>query len=270
MRTRVCTTVTAASTTELRRRRDEAADADLVELRLDTVSDPNVAGALADRRGPVIVTCRAAWEGGAFAGSEEERRRLLGDALALGAEFVDIEWRAGFDDLVSIDGGRRIVLSSHEFGGVPADLEARLRAMRATGAGVAKLAVQTTRLADTLPLFELGPRASREGGVVLLGMGEAGLATRILASRIGSAWTYAGDQREIGQLPAAALVGQYRIPRHRAGDRAVRHRRAGPSRIRCRRPCTTPLFDGRAATRCICLWPRPTSMTSSRSPARWG
>src|SRR5580765_7746072 len=96
----LCVTVTAPTTAELRRRRDEVEDADLIELRLDSVSDPNVAGALAGRRRPVIVTCRPKWEGGSFAGSEEERKRILGDALAHGAEYVDIEWRAHFDDLI--------------------------------------------------------------------------------------------------------------------------------------------------------------------------
>src|SRR5262245_65852738 len=105
----LCVTVTAATTAELRRQRDEVADADLVELRLDTVADPDVAGALAGRRVPAIVTCRPAWEGGHFRGSEEERRRLLTEALALGAEVVDIEWRAPFDDLVGRRGGRPLV-----------------------------------------------------------------------------------------------------------------------------------------------------------------
>src|SRR6266852_698940 len=108
----LCVTVTAPTTAELRHRRDEVAGADLVELRLDSVSDPNVAGALAGRRRPVIVTCRPEWEGGGFRGSEEERRRLLTEALALGAEYVDLEWRAPFDDLLAQTRGRRIVVSS--------------------------------------------------------------------------------------------------------------------------------------------------------------
>jgi 3-dehydroquinate dehydratase len=32
------------------------------------------------------VTCRPAWEGGGFTGSEEDRKRMLADALSLGAE----------------------------------------------------------------------------------------------------------------------------------------------------------------------------------------
>src|SRR5262252_2467486 len=152
----LCVTVTAETTAELRARRDAVVDADLVELRLDTVRDPAAAAALDGRRRPVIVTCRPTWEGGSFAGSEEERKRILADALALGAEYVDIEWRAGFDDLIAQTGGRRIVLSSHDFSGVPADLAARAQAMRATGAEVIKIAAQMTSLSDCVPLLDLG------------------------------------------------------------------------------------------------------------------
>src|ERR1700704_7111489 len=115
-------TVTAATTAELCQRRDAVPVADLIELRIDSVSDPSAAGALAGRRRPVIVTCRPTWEGGRFAGSEEDRRRILADALALGAEYVDIESRARFDDLLAHSGGRRVVLSYHDFDGMPADL----------------------------------------------------------------------------------------------------------------------------------------------------
>ena len=96
---RVCVAVTGRTMSDIRRNRDAAESAgaaDLVEMRLDTVDRPDAAGALEGRRGPVIVTCRAEWEGGYFKGSEEERRRILEAALAGGAEYVDIEARAGF------------------------------------------------------------------------------------------------------------------------------------------------------------------------------
>src|SRR5689334_2278597 len=125
----LCATVTAATTADLRRQRDAITDADLVELRLDTVADPDAAGALEGRRAPVIVTCRSAAEGGQFKGSEEERKRILAEAIALGAEYVDIEWRARFDDLLAQTGGRGIVLSMHDFDGMPDDLSSRLVAM---------------------------------------------------------------------------------------------------------------------------------------------
>jgi 3-dehydroquinate dehydratase / shikimate dehydrogenase len=207
----LCVTVTAPTTAELRRQRDEVADADLIELRLDSVSDPDVAGALAGRRRPVIVTCRPEWEGGRFKGAEEDRRRILADALALGAEYVDIESRARFDDLVSHSGGRRVVLSYHDFEGIPADVAGLVQSMRSTGAEVVKVAVTTERLSDCVPLLDLGARMGRQAGLVVIGMGPFGFATRVLAGRFGSMWTYAGSERAVGQTSAATLLDQYRF-----------------------------------------------------------
>jgi 3-dehydroquinate dehydratase/shikimate dehydrogenase len=207
----VCVTVTAPTLAELRQARDNAEGADLVELRLDTVSDPSVAGALAGRRRPVIITCRSRAEGGHFQGSEEERRRILAEALALGAEYVDVEWRAHFDDLVTLAGGRRIVLSFHDFDAMPEDLAGIARAMRSAGAEIIKIAAKARRLSDCVTLLELAASIGRQGGTVLIAMGEAGLVSRILAGRFGSAWTYTGTLNDIGQLTPAALAGEYRF-----------------------------------------------------------
>ena len=205
----LCVTVTGATTAELRQRRDAVPDADLIELRLDTVSDPTVAGALAGRRRPAIVACRPQWEGGAFKGSEEERKKILADALSLGAEYVDIEWRARFDDLIAQAGGRRIVLSAHDYHGVPIDLTARVHAMRSTGAEVIKIAATLTSLSDAIPLLDLGAQSSRQSGMILIGLGPYGVVTRILAGRFGSVWAYAGSLHEIGQLSPASLLKDY-------------------------------------------------------------
>jgi len=204
---RLCVTVTAPTTAELRQRRDATADADMVELRLDTVRDPDVAGALLGRRLPAIVTCRPKWEGGCFAGSEEERKRLLSEALACGAEYVDVESTAGFEDLVT-QAGRRVVLSFHDFAGVPRDLETRLRIMRGTGAQVVKVAVKTQKLSDVLSL-----RALSAGGddMVVIGMGEPGVVTRVLPSRFHSAWTYAGELAGVGQLAPEVMLREFRV-----------------------------------------------------------
>jgi 3-dehydroquinate dehydratase/shikimate dehydrogenase len=208
-RASVCVTVTATTMAELREKRDAVTDADLVELRLDTVSDPSAAGALAGRRLPVIVTCRPAWEGGQFRGSEEERRRILADAHALGADYVDVEWRARFDDLLATTGGRRVVLSMHDFQHTPSDIFERVRSMSATGAEVLKVATKANRLIDCLALMQVGRAHAKHGKIVVIAMGEYGLASRVLAGRFGSAWTYAGELDAVGQLSAPALLDDY-------------------------------------------------------------
>jgi 3-dehydroquinate dehydratase / shikimate dehydrogenase len=217
----LCVTVTGRTMQELRRARDAAADADLVELRLDSVDQPDALGAIEGRRRPVIVTCRAAWEGGGFAGSEEERERLLSDAEAGGAEFIDVEARAEFVPAITRRRrGRGIVLSLHAFGEPPADLEDRARAMRSTGAEVIKLAIEAQRLTDVLKLMDLAGRpefADPEDGAdhVLLAMGQPGVPSRVLAARLGNRWTYAGDAVSPGQMPASRLLGEFRFRRIR-------------------------------------------------------
>src|SRR5262249_61807950 len=119
----LCVTIGAPTLAALRERRDAAARyGDLVELRLDTLADPDPAGALEGRKSPVIITCRPTWEGGHFAGSEETRLRLLKQAWDLGAEFVDVEW-ASLDETPWARGDR-LVLSSHDFHGIPFDMAA--------------------------------------------------------------------------------------------------------------------------------------------------
>ena len=209
---RICVTVSAATTEELRRRRNEAfaQGADLVEVRLDSVRDPDVAAILAHRPGHVIVTCRPRWEGGAFLGSEDERRRFLREALTLGAEYVDVEWNAGFDEIQRARNGRGIIVSLHDFDGVPADLADRVRAMRGVGSEIVKVATTATRLGDVIPLLALAAD-SEDTPLLAIAMGTPGLVTRVCAARFGSPWTYAGDGVAPGQVPIDRLLRDFRF-----------------------------------------------------------
>ena len=213
MNAKLCATVTGATTDELRAGRDAAADADIVELRLDFAREVDVAGVLADRSCPVLVTCRPVWEGGHFQGSEEERQRVLARAHQLGADYVDVEWRAGFDRLVDVDNGRRIVLSAHDFRQVPDDLDDQFREMRATGAEVVKVAVQTDALSDLVTLRDFGRRHQTEGAStqVVIGMGAAGIPSRVLPDLFGSCWTYAGQGVSPGQLELSQMLNEFRV-----------------------------------------------------------
>ena len=199
---------------ELLEARDAVSAADMVELRLDGVADLDVAGALRGRRLPAVVTCRPTWEGGQFDGTEERRKAILVEALKLGAEFVDVEWRAGLDDVIR-RAPERIVLSSHDFDGVPADLVARTRVMRGTGAGLIKVAVAASRLTDSLPLLEI----ARGGNAVVIAMGEAGVPSRLLATRYGSRWTYGGQAVAPGQIPAGRMLHEFGFRRVGAATR---------------------------------------------------
>jgi 3-dehydroquinate dehydratase / shikimate dehydrogenase len=221
----LCETVTGRTMDEVRRARD-ASCADLVEVRLDGVDRPDGLGALEGRHRPVVVTCRPTWEGGRFDGSEDERLRILADALTHGAEFVDVEADARFvADLARMRRGNRgLVVSRHFSGGAPADLPARIRSMRAAGAEVVKIVVEARGLSDVLPLVALADTLQREHGAggpdgndghghVLIAMGGAGVATRILARRLGNRWTYAGHGHAPGQLPVRRMIDEFHVRR---------------------------------------------------------
>jgi 3-dehydroquinate dehydratase/shikimate dehydrogenase len=206
MSTLVCDTVMATTMAELRAARDAAKDADLVELRLDGVTDLDVAGALAGRRRPVIVTCRPAWEGGRWTGFEAKRLEVLAEAVKLGAEYVDVEWRADRRRLPASD-RTRIVLSHHDFHGIPADLADRVRAMRAEQPAVVKIAVTSSRLADCVTLRNAMAGGDRH---VAIAMGPAGQITRAWPAWLGSPWMYGGTAAP-GMFSTRELLDVYRI-----------------------------------------------------------
>src|SRR6187401_1276016 len=151
----LCITVIGKDRDAIRQARAAAeATADLVELRLDSMTSPDPDAALAHRRKPAIVTCRPLREGGMFDGSEEERLRILARAQALGAEFIDIEWDIRAVPFIAARGGKGVIVSRHDFLGVPDKLSLLLRRLRATGAEVVKVAATVERVSDLRKLLE--------------------------------------------------------------------------------------------------------------------
>lgn len=207
MSARIVETVTGATTGELRLKRGVAeARADIVELRIDGVSDLDLPALLADRIAPVIVTCRPVWEGGQYDGVEPDRLRLLRRARALGAEFIDVEFRADWRSVLhhveppnprTSEPGEGVVLSFHDHTGVPADLETIAAGMASAGADVVKIAVTPARLSDCGRLAAIG-RSLRTGAVI--GMGPKGLVTRMAPNHFSACWTYTGALSELGQI----------------------------------------------------------------------
>lgn len=203
-RSAVVETVTGTTMAELRAARDRARG-DMVELRMDGVADLDVAGALEGRRLPVIFTCRAAWEGGRFDGSEAERLRILGDAIRAGAEYVDVEWKAERRGLPS--GLGQIVLSHHDFSTTPDDLADRVQAMLAEHPDVLKVSVMASRLADCVTLRDV---TRLDVPHVAIAMGSAGQVSRLCPSLFGSLWTYGGTAAP-GQASPADLIDLFRV-----------------------------------------------------------
>lgn len=207
---RIVETVIAGTTAELRLGREAAEGrADIVELRLDGVRDLDLPAVLADRTAPVIATCRPVWEGGRYDGAEPERLSVLRRARALGAEFIDVEVRADWRSVAAFD-RRGLVLSFHDFAGVPADLEYIAAGMARAEPDVVKIAVTARSLADCARLRDV---AARQRNLAVIGMGAAGAVTRVAPHLFNSTWAYAGPLAEIGQFPASELRETFGVGR---------------------------------------------------------
>lgn len=230
-RTKIVVPVAERTSREILARAEEAAlsPADAVEWRADHFDGVQDAAALADAlrtlRGalgdlPLLFTLRTAREGGAFAGPEEAYVRLCRQALRSGAiDLIDLEPSAfaGEQSLRRLIGeahGSRVAVvgSFHDFRSTPdrALLLERLRAARAAGADIAKLAVMPRSRQDVLTLLNASAQAAAELDcpVVTISMGQLGVVSRIACRLSGSAMTFAalGSRGSApGQLEAGEL-----------------------------------------------------------------
>ncbi len=194
--------------------------ADLVEFRIDrcfdgsTGSDAEDAAlvkALQDLIAhsplPVILTCRPTWEGGEYDGDDADRIALFEKLTAASPSppaYLDVELAAytrsaNLRQKINLcvahhkqqrDVSTRLILSTHDFQGRPADLTRKLAAAYAEpAAAVVKVAFRARSLRDNLELFDILAEAQKP--TIALGMGEFGLMSRVLAPKFGGFLTFA-------------------------------------------------------------------------------
>ncbi|GAB4513862.1 MAG: hypothetical protein Kow0047_25550 [Anaerolineae bacterium] len=178
----IAVTIGATTNEEARRALESASQvADAAELRLDYIEAPDLPALLTDRPCPVIVTCRAEREGGRFHGDEQARIELLRQAIALGAEHVDVEWDTlpALSDIPRDE--TRLIVSHHDFTGMPLDFADRFRRLSETSADIVKLVGMAHHLEDLVPVIRALSTTVKPA--IAIAMGTAGVATRILALR---------------------------------------------------------------------------------------
>jgi 3-dehydroquinate dehydratase type I len=164
---------------------------DMIELRAEHLGAIDLDALRATTDKPIILTYRGSR-------APEPQR-----ALDAGIDFIDVEWQPG----LRLDIPReRVVLSHHDFKGF--DL-APIAAMRAYGCAYTKLAVAPRTLAENFALLE------HAKDITVIGMGEHGLFSRILAPFLGSKLTFvaATNSAAPGQLTlgkALAIYGEHR------------------------------------------------------------
>ncbi len=204
--------------------------ADIVEFRVDLLMELEeslgsriaiIKNLVEESALPCIVTCRPEWEGGLYAGDEDERVSMfeaVGTADSPPA-YIDFELKAYTASAnikqkinLAVDHPKqqravrtRLILSTHDFEGRPADLTRRLIAMHDEPAcAVVKVAYRARSIRDNLELFDI--LTDRQKPTIALGMGEFGTMSRLLAPKFGGFLTFASLRDESATAPGQPTI----------------------------------------------------------------
>lgn len=212
---RVCVPVCAKSFAALEQASQRASEfADIIELRLDCLESNDLAAQLnqllARLSLPLILTYRPSEQGGYRSLDRSQRETFWSTNFKT---LCDVE--ADLALTASVDPSRMIV-SHHDFSGVPDDLERIYERLAALPARIVKIAVQANDITDCLRIFKVLDRAHNENReLIAIAMGNAGIATRILGPSRGAYLTYGSLEDDSatapGQVNARQLRSVYRI-----------------------------------------------------------
>ncbi|MDR3200120.1 MAG: shikimate dehydrogenase [Spirochaetales bacterium] len=201
---------------------------DGAELRADFLADPlsqdwpaffQAAGSL-----PLILTLRKPEDGGHFRESEVRRQELFLRLIEKGNfRYIDLEETTDFPDVeeAAVAKGMRIIRSFHDFTGVPEDLAGRLRSLARKKGDIPKAAVMPRSCKDVEKIIDAFAGLA-DITKILLGMGEFGFCTRVLAPRLGSYLTFAspaGDAVAPGLIDPETLDTVYRYHKQTPASR---------------------------------------------------
>lgn len=195
-----------------------------LEFRLDYLDDP-AAGAIAIRtflnKNPdcmVLATCRRHHNQGRFDGSVQSELAILQSAIEHGARAVDVEIETAeiaIEKLSTLRHDAKLIVSWHNFESTPA-LEPVLRRLTRISADAYKIVTTARKPSDVARVLALS-RDHPRVPLIVLAMGEAGFASRALASACNGVFTYAApgsvEGTAPGQVSARVLRKQYRADR---------------------------------------------------------
>ena len=196
-----------------------------LEFRLDYLDKPAAALPMvqefveAHPVATVIATCRRAENGGKFEGTVAAELDILVKAVQAGCQIVDVEVESAEamkkGDLAKLrDAGAGIIVSYHNFKETK-DLEQVYARIAPFQADFVKIVSTAKNLTDNVTMMRFVERMSDQAAVLGLCMGDAGIISRVLGLRAGSAFTFAaataGEETGPGQIAARTLVETYRI-----------------------------------------------------------
>lgn len=199
VKAKICASIAAADPVRaLEIATRSAANASVVEIRLDAMIKPEIAPFLEKLDVPLLFTCRPEWEGGSFTGTEDERLALLEEAVKRGADYVDIELRTDEklrQHLIAFAKAHRtqVIISWHDFKTTASSqaLQTIFQEQVRSGAEIGKIVTTARNFQDVLRVLALQDIASEVGfPLCAFCMGRTGMISRIATLELGGFMTY--------------------------------------------------------------------------------
>lgn len=202
---------------------EAAKRADLAEIWLDQIKDPDLKDLLFKAPLPILVACKRKVEQGNFTGSYEDQAQLLIEAIRQGAKYVDIPLFMPNDMNKKIVQSARakavkVIISHHDFTQAPGyeDMCDLADKMKAKGADVVKLAVSPKDMEETVQVISVAKYLQgKKIPHIVIGMGTAGRLTRILTPTLGGEMMFAvldkKGQTAQGQMTAEELREAWKL-----------------------------------------------------------
>ena len=223
---KVCVAIIGATPAEMLEKAAAAVkETPFVEFRLDYLEKPLLAlpkikHFFAENTAATgIATCRRAANGGKFTGSVAAEVEILSKAAASGFHIVDLELESaetlkkpGIQKLR--DTGIALIISHHDFSQTK-DLEGIYERIVPFHPDFIKIVPTAKTLTDNVTLIRFLERMDDHSNIIGICMGDAGIISRVLGVRAGSAFTFAaatsGEETGPGQIAARTLIETYRI-----------------------------------------------------------
>ncbi len=193
-------------------------DADVIEIRLDSLSHPEIEPFVNNLAKPLLFTNRPEWEGGAFKGTEAARIRLLLEAVQHDCALVDLELKTAPElrdemlDVLLKHPQTGLIISWHDFSGTTSSLELDeiLLQQMESGAHIGKIVTTAKDYKDVLRVLNLQIIAAENNfPLIAFCMGQIGMISRLATTKLGGYMTYGasaeGKETAPGQIPVSAI-----------------------------------------------------------------
>ena len=185
-----------------------SAGADMVECRLDYLATVPAEGdlelLLRDPPLPVIVTCRAASQGGLFKADEKRRLQVLHAAAKFKPAFIDVEYGTMRGNWPAAP----IILSYHDFARMPPDIRRLAHDLDASDAAVNKIAFAAAGPQEALEAMDILRHCRKP--TICLAMGMAGLPSRVMARKFKAFGTFAALGEGGQSAPGQPTIEEFR------------------------------------------------------------